>query len=320
MNASPTPSPIFGSQRYHPGLILALPYLLLLTASLVSWPWRALDGPGTVGGISPPAAVLLMLAAAGGFYATRRRLPLGLFTWPPAGLGAVAILAIGFAARESDLAAAPAALLAFVVVYGFVLLISVALAKHSTHYAIAFGAFFLMAQAARIPVFEAEAGVAIAGAPLFTMAAALRAVLEMGALLWIAYGLLFNAAGPAVRSSVLLWALVMSHGLLSGWQEPLLRDEALTVGSFGEAAVQWMVSSSVLLGIVTVASRFRYRLAQESTAQAAQRPEAEIPTEPGDEETEGTATAAPPPSRREAEAGARPRRSRRGFRSRRRRQ
>ena len=263
--------------------MLALPYLLLLAGSLVSWPWRALDGPGTVGGLSPPAAALLVLVAVGGFYATRRRLPLGFFTWPAAGLGAVAILAIAFAAREAELSAEPAALLAFLVVFAFVLLLSAALAKHSTHYGVAFGAFFLMTQATRVPVFEAEASGVIAAAPLLTMAAALRAVLEMGALLWIAYGLLLHTAVPAARSSVLLWALVLAHGLLSGWQEPLLRDEALTVGSFGEAAAQWMVSSSLLLGIVTVVSRFRYRWAQESAAQAAERPKAEIPPEPEDE-------------------------------------
>ena len=304
-----------GMQRYHPGLVLALPYLVLLAASLMTWIWRGLGVPGTVGGLSPPAAVLLALVVGGGFYAARRRLPLGLFTWLPAGLGAVATLTIGFVVREPDASAEPAALLAFLVVFGFVLLASISLARHSVHYGVAFGVLFLMTQATRIPVFEAEPVSAIDAASLLTLASAIRATLEVGVLIWLVYHLLMDAEAFPFRYGVLLWGLVLAHGLLSGWHEPLLRDDPMSFQAYGEAAGQWMISNSLLLGVITVFSRYRYRWAQESAAMAAERAKPKVPQEPDDEalrEPSGAPRSEPSPDT--------PRRSgRHGLRSRRRR-
>ena len=91
-----------GSDRISPGLVMALPYLLLVAAFLISWPWRALELPGLIGNLAPLAVVLLVLVVLGGIYATWRRLPQGLFTWLPVGLGAISWLATGVVARNAD--------------------------------------------------------------------------------------------------------------------------------------------------------------------------------------------------------------------------
>ena len=120
-------------------MTLGFPYGLLVLSSLVSWPWRAVGIPGTLGRLTPPGILLLALAVGASTYALRRRLPLAMITWLPAGQGAIVLLATGFFAggAQDELVG-----LAFIVAYGviflIVLAITTAIASHGGSISIAF--------------------------------------------------------------------------------------------------------------------------------------------------------------------------------------
>ena len=97
---------------------LAGPFVLLVAASLISWPWRSLGWPGSVGTLTPVGVLLLIGAAAAGVQSVRRGLPIGLLTWLPAGQGAIILLTTGFLAQsEGNTGVAIAAVGAYLVVY-----------------------------------------------------------------------------------------------------------------------------------------------------------------------------------------------------------
>ncbi|MCI0779585.1 MAG: hypothetical protein J4N32_06195, partial [Chloroflexi bacterium] len=91
MGAQPPPH-LPAIRRERLGFTLALPFVILLAASFVSWPWRALDVPGIVGTLTPPAIVLLALAIATSMFALRQNLPAAMITWLPAGQGAIVVM------------------------------------------------------------------------------------------------------------------------------------------------------------------------------------------------------------------------------------
>lgn len=238
-------------------LTLAAPFLLLLIASYISWPWRALEWPGTIGNLSPPSVVLMMATVYGAVLTMRGRLPLRLITWPPAGLGAVFFLTVGFGLGNLGSATIPAAPIGYVVIFGFVLLISIALAQHSTAYAVAFVCMFLMTQAVQIPIFEASEAVTTSWASALTATSAARAAVEVGVLIWLVRRLVLGPESSQNRWAIALVGLVLVHGLLAGWELPVRLRSEISVPAYGAEVTSWMFFVGLQLGVVTVVARLR---------------------------------------------------------------
>jgi hypothetical protein len=238
-------------------LILAAPFLLMLGASLLSWFWRALELPGVVGNLAPPSLLLMALVIYGGVRAMGMRLPMGLITWPPAALGAVFFLTVGFAASSLDPAAAPSVLFGYLAIFAFVWLISLALADQGVPYAIAFTCMFLLTQVVQIPVLEVEPPVPLERASLFSAAAAGRALLEVGIMVWLTRRLVLGPEGSQTATALALVLLALAHGPLWAWELPLRQGEPLTASAYGRGVTAWVVFTSLQLGVVLVTSRLR---------------------------------------------------------------
>ena len=279
-------------------LTLGAPYALLLLASLVEWPWRALGAPGVIGALTPPSLVLLALSVAASAYALRRKLPLSMITWLPAGQGAVVLLATGFfAGGAQDQLTGLAFIIAFGFVYLLVLAIATAIASNGAPAAIAFVAFFTLTQAARFPVFGADGAAASANAGLLTLAAFGRAAVELAVLAWLARRLVEAADSSAMSAALWIVALALGHGALAGWEDPALRG-ALTLGEYVEQVVRWLMLASIQLGMAGAIIRFRraqYRDQEQFHAQEAQ-PKSAAP-EPEVAAAAEEAPAPPPPAR-----------------------
>ena len=243
-------------RRERLGFTLGLPFTILLAASFVSWPWRALDVPGVVGTLAPPGIVLLALAIATSMYALRQNLPVAMITWLPAGQGAIVVLTTGFLGGTPHAGLDIAVIVAYAFVYLLVLGIAVAVAGDSAKLAIAFVAFFVLTQATRFPIFEADAAEPIAGASLFTLLAGGRAVAEIAALVWLARRLVEAPDEEAGRPALAIAALALAHGLIAGWEDPLLRGE-LSVAAAAEQAFGWLMFVTIQLGPALVLIRFR---------------------------------------------------------------
>lgn len=238
-------------------LTLGAPYALLLLASLVEWPWRALGAPGALGTLTPPSFVLLALSVAASAYALRRKLPLSMITWLPAGQGAVVLLATGFfAAGAQDQLTGLAFIIAFGFVYLLVLAIATAIASNGAPVAVAFVAFFALTQAARFPVFGADGEGASANAGLLTLAAFGRAAIELAVLAWLARRLVEAADSSAMSAALWIVALTLGHGALAGWEDPALRG-VLTLAEYGEQVFRWFMLASIQLGMAGAIIRFR---------------------------------------------------------------
>lgn len=257
-------------------LTLGAPYALLVAASLVAWPWRALEIPGTVGTLTPPSFLLLVTTVAASTYALRRRLPLSMITWIPAGQGAIVLLATGLIAGGSqDQLTGLAFIIAYGVVFLIVLALTTAIAAHGGPLAFSFIAFFVFTQAARIPIFEVEGSAPIAGASWFTLAASLRAVIEISIVAWLARRLVEAADASTTKSALLILGLVISHGVLASWEDPLLRG-ALTIADASEQVFRWLLLVGIQLGMATVLIRFRRAQFRELELQEATRSEQQL--------------------------------------------
>lgn len=244
-------------------LTLGAPYAVLLLASLVAWPWRALDVPGVIGTIPAPAFLLLAAAVGGSTIALRRRLPLNMLTWLPAGQGAIVLLATGlFTIGPQDELTGLAFLIAYGVVFLIVLAISTVIASQSGALAISLMAFFIFTQAARFPVFEADAPVPIGGATALTLAAALLATAEIALMAWLARRLVEAADVSAGRSALAIVGLVVAHGALACWQDPALNG-VLSLTTAAEQFVRWLLFIGIQLGMAAVLIRIRRAQARE---------------------------------------------------------
>lgn len=265
-------------------LTLAAPLALLLASSLVTWAWRALGLPGTTGGISPLAAILILMVVFGGVYATQRRLPLSLFTWFPSGLAGVALLG-GILAVEGDTdTAVYTARAIFPIVFVFAIVVSIAISKAGAYYGIAFAAIVFMAQVGhRFPLFAFESSGPVTAATLLTFVAAARAVLEMGVLAVLIYRLFLDSTASTTWTSVMLIVLVLVHGPLTAWEQPLLSGDGLTLDNYLANTLGWLLLTGFSMSLVTVFSRLRRswfvesaRMAEERAARSPEEVEAPI--------------------------------------------
>ena len=246
-------------------LTLGAPYALLLLASLVAWPWRAFDVPGVIGTLPAPAFLLLAAAVGGSTIALRRRLPLNMITWLPAGQGAIVLLATGlFTIGPRDELTGLAFLIAYGVVFLIVLAISTVIASQSGALAIGLMAFFIFTQAARFPVFEVDAPAAIEGATALTLAAALTATAEIALMAWLARRLVEAADVSAGRSALAVVGLVVAHGALACWQDPALNG-VLSFTTAAEQLVRWLLFIGIQLGMAAVLIRIRRAQAREES-------------------------------------------------------
>lgn len=284
----------------HAGLTLARPYLLLTAASLVSWPWRALEVPGTIGNVSPPALLLLVVVLYGGIRAMAQHLPLRLITHPPAALGAVVFLTVGFATDTLDPESTDTILLGYAIVLLFVVLISVAMAINGLRFAVAFTLLFITTQALQIPVFEEDAVESLSWPTLATSAAAARAVVETAAIIWLAHRLVMRPETSQTRTVLAMVALMLVHGWLVAWQQPLGNGE-LTLSLYASGAGSWMLFVGIQVGVVTVVARLRREwgtsMAEEKAEAAARSAAATAPPAPAEaaiEPSEAVATPSPP--------------------------
>jgi hypothetical protein len=255
--------PAFVVDRSRLQLTLGAPFALLLGASFVSWPWRSLDLPGTIGTLTPPAVLLLILVALGGVYAARRGLPVGLITWLPAGQGAVFLLTTGFAGEsEGSITLAIAITGAYVVVLILALIVSVMVSGAGFAWGIAFMSFFVLTQATRFPIFGIETDPVVDNAGLLTLAAFGRAAVEVMLLAWLARRLVEAADDQTTGVVFSIAALTFVHGLLAGWEEPLVRG-ALTPANYGAQAGWWMAATGLQLAVAFVFIRIRRSWFQE---------------------------------------------------------
>ena len=261
------PSPEMGlADRRKLLLTLGFPYALLLLSSLVAWPWRALDLPGVLGALTPLSFVFLAVTVGTSTFALRRKLPLSMVTWLPAGQGAIVLLATGLLAggAQEQLTA-----LAFIIAYGLIFLIvlgiTTAIAAHGGSVAIAFISFFVFTQAARFPVFEVE-GAAAANASLLTLGAAALAVAELALMVWLARRLVEAADESTTATALWIVALTLGHGLLAGWRDPVL-EGSFSMGAYAEQVVRWLTFAGIQLGMAGVLIRFRRAQFREQLAQ-----------------------------------------------------
>lgn len=237
-------------------LTLGFPYALLLLSSLVAWPWRAFDLPGVLGALTPLSFILLAVAVGASTYALRKKLPLSMITWLPAGQGAIVLLATGLVQGGAQEVLTG---LAFLVAYGFIFLIvlgiTTAIAAHGWPVAIAFISFFVFTRAARFPVFGVE-GVATGNAGLLTLAAAALAVAELALMVWLARRLVEAADESATATALWIVALTLGHGLLAGWHDPILAG-SFSIAAYVEQVLSWLTSTTIQLGMAGVLIRFR---------------------------------------------------------------
>ncbi len=273
-------------------LTLGFPYALLLLASLVAWPWRALDLPGVLGALTPPSFVLLAATVGASTYALWKRLPLSMITWLPAGQGAIVLLASGL--MEGS---APEQLtqLALIIAYGLIFLIvlgiTTAIAAHGGAIAIAFISFFVFTRVARFPIFELEDAVT-ANASLFTFAAAVLAVAEIVLMVWLARRLVEAADESAMGTALRIVGLTLAHGLLASWQYPI-QEGSFNIVVYGNGILSWLMFATIQLGMAGVLIRFRRAQFREQQAQQDAQPTNEEETPPA----AGDAAPAPPPRR-----------------------
>jgi hypothetical protein len=240
------------------GFTLAAPFLLLLGAAFVSWPWRALNLPGVIGDLAPPSIIMLMAVVVAGAFSMSRRLPMGLITWPPAGLGALFFLVGGFATGDLGSEGELLVILAYIAVLGFAIVISIALSAHGMSYSVILLILFLMAVfIVRFPIFETEAPELAVPATLLTALSALRAVVEIAVLLWLVERLVLRIDTSPAHIAGAMAALLLAHGPLAAWQEPLRAGESLTLGNYFPEALQWVQLAMMHLGVVMIIVRLR---------------------------------------------------------------
>ncbi|MEX2431528.1 MAG: hypothetical protein WD645_06375 [Dehalococcoidia bacterium] len=275
--AQPAPQqPAYVVSRERLTLTLALPFLLLFAASLVAWPWRAWGLP-IAGTVTPLSVVLLAAVVAGSLYAIRRKLPMGMITWVPAGQGAIAMLGTGFLPPDADPWIGLAIIIvAYSIVFLLLLGLAVAVASHGVHLAVSMVAFFVMAQATRFPIFEAEPD-PITGASLLTLAAALRALVEVGVLAWLATRLV---TAPPDQAKLWTWAIVgltLAHGVLASWEDPLRLGE-FTLSQVTGRMLWWSMLVAIPLGMVTVLARLKRSWSSDGPASSDDAGDGEVET------------------------------------------
>jgi len=237
-------------------LVLVAPFALLLAATALSWPWRALNLPGTVGSLTPPAIVALALAVFGAGWALQRNLPVGMLTWVPAGQGALVILTTGFVAETSSTIIGVAVILAYVIIYFIVLGIAIAIAGTSTSLGLSFVAFFVLTQAARFPLFSDASETVVPNAGLLTFLALTIAAAELGLLAWLARRLIEAPESETGGVAFLIIGLTIAHGLVASWEDPTLRGEFSAI-QVTEQFVRWIFLVSLQMALAFGLIRMR---------------------------------------------------------------
>lgn len=252
-------------------LMLALPFAGVTVSFLASWPWRALDLPGTAGSLTPVGMLLLLAVAGGGVFAIGRRLPLGLITWPPAALSAVVLLATGFVSGEFEPFAGAAALIVYALAYLLVVLVSIRLIDHGAHLAMGYAALFVLGHALRFPVFETADG--ISGASALTAAAAVRSLGEAAIAVWLARRLVTAPEGGGAKVVWALVALAASHGFTASWEGPALAG-TLSVSNAGAQVIRWLGLLLIQLGFIFAITRLRHAFSHFAVVEYVRQEEA----------------------------------------------
>ena len=236
--------------------MLGAPFAVLVLATLSAWPWRALQLPGMIGTLTPPSIFFMAIVVAGAMYALQRRLPLGMVTWVPAGQGAIVLLTTSFVADTTEPFVGIAIIIAYVLIYLVVLGIAMVVAGTSTPLAIAFVAFFVLTQATRFPLYGVDAPSPISASVLLTIVVSFVSFSEVVLLAWLARRLIEAPDDETPRACMLIVGLVFAHGLIAGWEEPLLRGEF----SFVEVVEQffrWFVFAGIQMGMAWGLLRLR---------------------------------------------------------------
>jgi len=244
-------------------LTLGLPFALLFCASLVSWPWRSLGLPGSIGSLTPPAIGLIMIAAIGGIYSVRRGLPVGLVTWLPAGQGAIFLLTTGFL-RESEGSFTRALLVvaAYLLMFAMAVIVSVMISGAGLGWGMAFMSFFVLTQVTRFPVFGAIEGSTVPFPEVLTLLAAGIALVEVGVITWLARRLVEAAEGETTGVVYTMVAFTFAHGIFTAWEEPLISGD-LNFANYASLAGVWMAASALQLAVAFVFIRIRKSWFQE---------------------------------------------------------
>ena len=276
MESGPAEQPSYVVSRERLLLSLAPPFVLLLAASLASWPWRSLGLPGEIGTLTPPGAVLLALTVVASVFALNKKLPLGMITWVPAGQGAIVLLTTGFAASIEDVFAGIAVIIAYVLIYFIVLGVAIVISSASTSIGMAFVCFFVFTQSARFPVFEVDASVDLAWPGALTLLAFARAAAEIALMVWLARRLVEGTDESARNVVLAIVALTFAHGLFAAWEDSLLRGELSIADATGQM-FRWFVLVAIQLAMAFGLMRLRYSWSFDQWQQEPSIPEVELP-------------------------------------------
>ena len=246
---------------FSPGLVLAAPFILLMAAAIISWPWRVFGLPGTIVHLSPISVVLLTLTVFGGAWAMKHRLPAGLLTWPAAGLGALLFLSVDFSSRSLAPEAALVVPFGYFIMFVFVFFICLALAKHRVSYAIGFACLFIMSQTVQVRVFELDASSDVPWRSALTSVSAVRMLVGTSVLLWLTHRLVVKTEHSKTLTALAMVGLVLAHGPLWVWEQSVGTGPFFR--TYGAGIAQWILFSGLQLAVVTVTARLRHAWSQE---------------------------------------------------------
>lgn len=234
---------------------LGTPFLLMLASALISWPWKTFNIPWAVGDFSPISIFILFYIAFRGFKAMSQRLPLKLMAWPPAGIAAIFLLMTRVGTVASD-AVIPTLLLGYLIPFLFVTIICIALSKHGLKYPISFLSLFIMlSQGSHFPILELSEFGANGWASLGTALPAVRAVFEIWACMLLTNRLILADQPSNNRVAYLFVGVVFFHGVIAGWENPLLFNGSISLSSYLNAVLAWISFSAVQIGAVFVLCR-----------------------------------------------------------------
>ena len=252
-------------------LAVAAPFIALLATSFIAWGWSRLDTLPHWGNLTPPGVAILIGLVAGGMWAYQRRLPLGLLTWAAGAQGAIVLLTTGFIARDPDPLQGLAALGAYALIYATALVLAASLMRHGVSLGMGSVTLFVLTQAMRFPIFEADAEPVLANASLFTLAAAARATVELALLVWL--GVRFISSPPEERRrwAIALAVLAAAHGALASWEGLVLLNE-FSAAAMAAQAARWLGLVAIQLGLAFAVGRLRRAFAHFEVKEADDAP------------------------------------------------
>jgi hypothetical protein len=199
-------------------------------------------------------------------------------TWLPAGQGAIFLLTTGFLGEsEGNLTRAIVVVGAYILMFIMALVVSVMVSSAGFGWGVAFMSFFVLTQVTRFPVFGAVDGTNIDNPELLTFAGFVIAAVEVLVIAWLARRLVEAADDQTTGVVFSLLLVTFAHGILTGWEEPIVSG-TLTLVNYASLAGVWLAWTGLQLAVAFVFIRIRRSWFQQPNWAA---PAPESDAEPG---------------------------------------